>query len=376
MEELSSIIKNWPTVLPFITAIVPILEPINIEEWLFHKTKIKEFKYIHVREVCIIYIAQMFVALFVQIVLLEIPVRHATFNYQQLFMIFYFILIFPYFLGIFFLIRRKLKNGNIKMNMFCAVISYLIFLIMDLMVFYSQIPIIGIYVICYVLFLVCLAIQLIINVKKVPIVRYQVYTTYTKEIPYKLNSKPVKKGDNWYIKTKDENNQTQMLCIPNSQLTRIEYIPIKPKEEVTQKMNDFEKMCKELNRNRRMCSNNSYVGDKYMCALFAVREYIADGDKWNRLYSLKAQGRSISPNKQMSTLIAIASMGISVCTLCFTMISDSFYKILISIIVILIVMLVFHFFAYTKDIRECKDYIMTAIEKIEGEMKEKQGKND
>lgn len=38
--------------------------------------------------------------------------------------------------------------------------------------------------------------------------------------------------------------------------------------------------------------------------------------------------------------------------------------------------LVSHFFAYTKDIRECKDYIMTAIEKIEGEMKEKQRKND
>ena len=160
------------------------------------------------------------------------------------------------------------------------------------------------------------------------------------------------------------------------QSTRIEYIPIKPKEdeEVTQKMNDFEKMCKELNR--KMCSNNSCTGDKYMCALFAVRKYIADGDKWNRLYSLKAQGKSISPNEQMSTLITIASIGISVCTLCFTIISDSFYKILILIIVLLIVMLVSHFFAYTKDIRECKDYIMTAIEKIEGEMKEKQRKND
>ena len=322
MEELFSIMTNMTTVFTFITALATVFGSIKIKEWwLFHKTKIKEFKYVHVSEVCNINIAEMFVILFVQIVLLAILTRNEILNYRELFIAFYLLLIFPYFLGIFFLIRRKLKNGNIKMNMFCAVISYLIFLIMDLMVFYSQIPIIGIYVICYVLFLVCLAIQLIINVKKVPIVRYQVYTTYTKEIPYKLNSKPVKKGDNWYIKTKDENNQTQMLCIPNSQLTRIEYIPIKPKEEVTQKMNDFEKMCKELNRNRRMCSNNSYVGDKYMCALFAVREYIADGDKWNRLYSLKAQGRSISPNKILNMLIAVLSMVLSVCALCFTIVS-------------------------------------------------------
>lgn len=214
MEELSSIKEVCSIVCSIITALATVFGSIKIKErWLFHKTKIKEFKYVHVSEVCNINIVEMLVILFVQIVLLAILTRNVILNYRELFIAFYLLLIFPYFLGIFFLIRRKLKNGNIKMNMFCAVIFYFIFLIMDLMVFYSTISLMKIGVICYVLFVGCLAIQLKINVKKIPIVRYQVYTTYTKEIPYKLNSQPVQKGDNWYIKTKDENNQTQMIRI-------------------------------------------------------------------------------------------------------------------------------------------------------------------
>lgn len=88
-------------------------------------------------------------------------------------------------------------------------------------------------------------------------------------------------------------------------------------------MNDFERICKDLEKRKKACGNHCCLGNNYLCARYMVNQYILNGfnnkDK-NRLLLLKSEYKESFCENSYSLLVSIVSMAICTLTLLFTII--------------------------------------------------------
>lgn len=70
-------------------------------------------------------------------------------------------------------------------------------------------------------------------------------------------------------------------------------------------MNDFEKMCKKLDEKNKGCLKKYCESDNYVCAKCAVKTYIENGDKRERLLSLSAEAEEGDFKKYLTLALSV-----------------------------------------------------------------------
>jgi len=137
-------------------------------------------------------------------------------------------------------------------------------------------------------------------------------------------------------------------------------------------MNDFEKMCKEL-ESRKRCNNQICTdNNEYICAKRAVYRY-ANGER-NRVLKIKAEARSGDWWVYVMTLLSIFAVFVSILALLYAVVCESegysvdvrYRKIIILAVLFVYIYLCFMINKF-HSVSRWQEYILVAIEELEKE---------
>ena len=141
------------------------------------------------------------------------------------------------------------------------------------------------------------------------------------------------------------------------------------------KMNDFEKICKNLNE-RKTCNNHMCkVTNEYICAKRAVEMYV-NGDK-NRLSKLKGEMIVSDWWEFVSNLLSIISMVVAVLTLLYTVVCQAtaidkkiivIYGYILLTSVIFFLSILYRKMKKYQGVAKWKGYVQVAIENLDEEL--------
>ena len=138
-------------------------------------------------------------------------------------------------------------------------------------------------------------------------------------------------------------------------------------------MNDFEKMCKEL-ESRKRCNNQICTdNNEYICAKRTVYRY-ANGER-NRVLKIKAEARSGDWWVFTTTLLSVFAVFVSMTTLLYTVVCErEGYAVDVGygMIIILAVLFVFIYLCIMinkyHSVSKWREYILVATEELEEEI--------
>ncbi len=140
-------------------------------------------------------------------------------------------------------------------------------------------------------------------------------------------------------------------------------------------MNDFEKMCKQLNNNKKCRCNACVIDNEYVCAYVALKKYVSNDRK--KLLKIKGEANTSDYWVFVSVMTTCFSLFVSILTLFFTIFSrivvmpsvivDTYGYILLFSIIIFMLYLIKVVRKY-HGVSKWKGYIQIAIEEFEKEM--------
>ena len=127
------------------------------------------------------------------------------------------------------------------------------------------------------------------------------------------------------------------------------------------RMNDFEKMCRELSK-RKICNNHICKGEnEYICARLAVCKYV-NNDK-NRLLKIKAEATTSNWMEFVSILLSLFALEVATMTLLHEVYNQNGG--LIIGVITLFFLYVVGLSVYFYPISYWKKYIVVAIQELE-----------